>query len=60
MTSLCRELDAEQDIDAFATTLGERFGEVYERTPVHLPAAELSARVAGIEALAAQSPAPVP
>jgi lipoyl(octanoyl) transferase len=60
MTSLCRELGAEQDIDAFATTLGERFGEVYERTPVQLPAAELSAQVAGIEALAAESPAPVP
>jgi lipoyl(octanoyl) transferase len=60
MTSLCRELDAEQDIDAFATTLGERFGEVYERTPVLLPTAELSERVDGIEALAAQSPAPVP
>ena len=60
MTSLCRELGAEQDIDAFATTLGERFGQVYERTPVQLPAAELGVRVAGIEAFAAQSPAPVP
>jgi lipoate-protein ligase B len=31
VTSLTRELGAEQDPDAFATTLAERFGEVYER-----------------------------
>jgi lipoate-protein ligase B len=31
VTSLTRELGAEQDLDAFATTLAERFGEVYER-----------------------------
>ena len=31
MTSLARELGAEQDLDAFSTTVGERFGELYER-----------------------------
>ena len=34
MTSLARELGAEQDVDAFATTVAERLGEVYEREPV--------------------------
>jgi lipoyl(octanoyl) transferase len=31
VTSLTRELGAEQDPDRFASTLAERFGEVYER-----------------------------
>ena len=31
MSSLARELGAEQDLDAFATTVSERFGEVYGR-----------------------------
>jgi lipoyl(octanoyl) transferase len=31
MTSLGRELGAEQDLDAFATTVAERLGEVYGR-----------------------------
>jgi lipoyl(octanoyl) transferase len=60
MTSLCRELGAEQDLDAFATTLGERFAEVYERTPLQLPPGELGARVQGIEALATEPIASVP
>jgi lipoyl(octanoyl) transferase len=34
MTSLARELGAEQDLDAFATTLAGRLGEVYGREPV--------------------------
>jgi lipoyl(octanoyl) transferase len=34
MTSLGRELGAEQDLDAFATTMVARLGEVYEREPV--------------------------
>jgi lipoyl(octanoyl) transferase len=33
ITSLSRELGAEQDLGAFADTLAERFGEVYERLP---------------------------
>jgi lipoate-protein ligase B len=31
MTSLSRELGAEQDLDAFAATVARRFGDVYER-----------------------------
>jgi lipoyl(octanoyl) transferase len=52
MTSLGRELGAEQDLDAFATTLAERFGEVYGRQPVDV----------GVDELAplAESLAPVP
>jgi lipoyl(octanoyl) transferase len=33
-TSLGRELGAEQDLDAFAATVAERFGAVYGREPV--------------------------
>jgi len=33
-TSLCNELGAEQDLDAFAETVAARFGEVYGREPV--------------------------
>jgi lipoyl(octanoyl) transferase len=45
MTSLSRELGAEQDLDAFATTLAERFGEVYERSPMALDPDALRARL---------------
>jgi lipoyl(octanoyl) transferase len=38
VTSLARELGAEQDLGAFADTVGERFGEVYGRTPVEVAA----------------------
>jgi lipoyl(octanoyl) transferase len=34
VTSLSRELGAEQDLDAFAATVAARFGAVYERVPV--------------------------
>src|SRR4051812_6556553 len=34
MTSLSRELGAEQDLDAFATSVRDRFGEIYGRTAV--------------------------
>jgi hypothetical protein len=34
VTSLSRELGAEQDLGSFADTLAARFGEVYGRTPV--------------------------
>jgi lipoyl(octanoyl) transferase len=40
-TSLGRELGAEQDLDAFAGTIAERFGEVYEREPAPAEAAAL-------------------
>jgi lipoyl(octanoyl) transferase len=52
MTSLGRELGAEQDLDAFATTLAERFGEVYARQSVDVAIDEL--------APLAESLAPVP
>jgi lipoyl(octanoyl) transferase len=41
MTSVARERGAEQDLGAFGDALAERLGEVYERTPVDTPAAEL-------------------
>jgi lipoyl(octanoyl) transferase len=41
MTSLTRELGAEQDLGEFATTLARRLGEVYDREPIETPAAEL-------------------
>jgi lipoyl(octanoyl) transferase len=59
MTSLARELGAEQDPDAFATDLGARFAEIHSRRPVEIPAAELASRVEGIEGLAAAAAAPV-
>jgi lipoyl(octanoyl) transferase len=34
VTSLGRELGAEQDLDGFADTVAARFGEVFERAPV--------------------------
>jgi lipoyl(octanoyl) transferase len=34
MTSLSRELGAEQDLGAFAATVAARFGAVYDRSPV--------------------------
>ena len=34
MTSLCRELGAEQRMDAYMDVVAERFGEIYERDPV--------------------------
>ncbi len=36
VTSLSRELGAEQDLAAFAATVTARFGEVYEREPVRV------------------------
>ncbi len=34
VTSLCRELGAEQDLGAFASTVTGRFAEIFDRTPV--------------------------
>jgi lipoyl(octanoyl) transferase len=59
MSSLARELASEQDLDAFATDLAERFGEIHSRRPVETPASELTSRVEGTEALAAGTAAPV-
>jgi lipoyl(octanoyl) transferase len=41
MTSLARELGAEQDLGAFADTVAARFGEVYDRIPVAADPADL-------------------
>jgi lipoyl(octanoyl) transferase len=41
MTSVCRELGSEQDLDAFATTVRDRFGATYGRRPVEVDAASL-------------------
>ncbi len=41
MTSLARELGAEQDLGAFGDTVAARFGEVYERTAVATAPSEL-------------------
>ncbi len=41
MTSLARELGAEQDLGAFADTLVARFGAVYDRAPVAADPADL-------------------
>jgi len=60
MTSLTRELGSEQDPQAFATTISERFGEVYDRRPIEVASARLAEIVDGIEALVADVPAQVP
>jgi lipoyl(octanoyl) transferase len=52
MTSLSRELGAEQDLDAFAYSVRERFARIYERGAVEVAARELVERVPGVEALA--------
>jgi lipoyl(octanoyl) transferase len=52
VTSLTRELRAEQDLQAFATTIRDRFGELYERDPREVDAAELAERVDGLHAIA--------
>jgi len=41
MTSLSRELGAEQDLGAFADTVAARFGAVYDRSPVVAEPADL-------------------
>jgi lipoate-protein ligase B len=41
VTSLSRELGAEQELAAFADTVAARYAEVYERTPAMATPAEL-------------------
>ncbi len=52
MSSVSRELGGEQDLDAFATTVRERFGELYGREPREVSASELSERLGRPVALA--------
>ena len=47
MTSLTRELGAEQDMDAFMDVVCDRFGEAYGRAPVEVAPQELEARIGG-------------
>jgi lipoyl(octanoyl) transferase len=60
MTSLTRELGAEQDLQAFGSTVAERFGAVYERDPVEVASARLAELVEGIEPLVGETTAPIP
>ncbi len=46
MTSLCRELGAEQDMGAFMDTIAERFGGIYDREPVEVDPGDLVEGVA--------------
>jgi lipoyl(octanoyl) transferase len=52
MTSLSRELGAEQDFAAFSTTVRDRFGEIYGREPREIAARELEERLGRPVALA--------
>ena len=52
MTSLSRELGAEQDLDRFATTVAERLAGAYEREPVeHSASSWLKRPQAGIQSV---------
>jgi lipoyl(octanoyl) transferase len=50
VTSLSRELGAEQSLDEFAASLAARFAEVFERDPLDTTAAELGLDAAGVSA----------
>jgi len=50
MTSLCRELGAEQDMDAFMDTLVARFGAIYRRKPLAASAGDLASGAAAAPA----------
>ena len=52
MTSLSRELGAEQDLARFATTVRDRFGDVYDRTPSEVGVEGLAERLSPAAALA--------
>ena len=57
VTSVARELGDEQDLDAFATTVRDRFGEVYARAPAEVGAEELPPGLWGIDAPAGMAAA---
>jgi lipoyl(octanoyl) transferase len=60
MTSVCRELGAEQDFGEAMTTLAGAYGEAFERTPVEIRAVELAEKIDGLGALSARQPAALP
>ncbi|MGZ5308031.1 MAG: lipoyl(octanoyl) transferase LipB [Solirubrobacterales bacterium] len=58
MTSVCRERGAERELGELMTTLAERHGEVFERSPVEVAPAQLAERVEALGALpVGQAPA---
>ena len=59
VTSLTRELGAEQDLGMFATTVADRFADEYGREAHEVDAASLHERVPGTEALATGAAAAV-
>ena len=52
VTSLTRELGAEQNLYAFATTVRDRFGDAYGRAPVEVEADQLPGRPLDVDTLA--------
>jgi lipoyl(octanoyl) transferase len=60
MTSLTRELGSELDVQDFATTVRDSFGEIYERRPVEVASARLAEHVEGVDALVSDTPVQVP
>ena len=57
MTSLCREVGAEQEMSDFMAVVTARFAEIYERRAVDRTAPELAETVPGAEGLAIEAPA---
>jgi lipoyl(octanoyl) transferase len=51
MTSLARELAAAPGLEELATTVRDRFSQIYERTPTEVHIGQLAERVSGIGAL---------
>jgi lipoyl(octanoyl) transferase len=58
MTSVCRELGAEQAIAQFMEVVAERFAEIYERRGVEIAAGALAETVPGALALATAAASP--
>jgi lipoyl(octanoyl) transferase len=56
-TSVARELAAPADLEEFATTVRDRFGELYARSPVEVASHELAERVPGMATLVEAAPA---
>jgi lipoyl(octanoyl) transferase len=57
MTSLCREVGAEQEMSDYMAAVTARFAEIYERGAVDRTARELAETVPGAEGLAIAAPA---
>jgi lipoyl(octanoyl) transferase len=55
MTSVCRELGGERDIDAFMDVVRDRFGEIYDREPVEASPEELRRAAASTPPVSAGS-----